>query len=395
MGPASRPAPGPWSRPAAGLRSVVAGALAAVVIAAGGCAASGGAGAPSGGAGEGAPAAGTTGLLYAPNQGDATISVIEVPGHELVETVDLRDLGFGASAKPHDVVAAPDGSAWYVSLINANTVLKLNGRNEVVGRAEFEVPGMMALSPDGGTLYVGRSMSAVDPPQRLGVIRTSDMSVEEREVLVPRPHAVAAGPGGRFAHTASLAVNRLATLDATAGEVVIAEVEGPTHVMVQFAVSPDGSRMVATGQKSGRLLVFDRTEPREPTLLTTVPVGAEPWHPVYTPDGRYVVFGNKADDTISIVDAESWAVAAVVEHPGLSQPHGAAVSPDGRYVYVSNNNLDGAWSPGEPAAGPGDAGAGEGSPPGNVAVIDLETRSVVEVIPVGPDPNGLGLRPLR
>ncbi len=390
MEPAPRPAAGPAYRSVGGLRSVLAGVLAAVAVAAGGCAASGGAGASSGEPGEGA-----TGLLYAPNQGDATVSVIEVPGHELVETVDLRALGYGASAKPHDVVAAPDGSAWYVSLINANTVLKLNGRNEVVGRAEFEVPGMMALSPDGGTLYVGRSMSAVDPPQRLGVVRTSDMSVEEREVLVPRPHAVAVGPGGRFAHTASLAVNRLATLEAASGEVELAEVDGPTHVMVQFAVSPDGSRMVATGQKSGRLLVFDRTEPRQPALLTTVPVGAEPWHPVYTPDGRYVVFGNKADDTISIVDAGSWTVAAVVEHPGLSQPHGAAVSPDGRYVYVSNNNLDGAWSPGDPAGGPEGDGAGDGPPPGNVAVIDLEARSVVGVIPVGPDPNGLGLRPLR
>lgn len=333
--------------------------------------------------------------LYVPNQPDATVSVIDTESRSVVQTIDLQELGFPPDAKPHDVVAAPDGSAWYVSLIGANTVVKFNADNEVVGRASFEVPGMMALPGDGGTLYVGRSMSAVNPPQSVGRIRTSEMTAEgvtaERvEVLFPRPHAIATDTGGRYLHTASLSVNRIAALESGSETPEIITVDGPTHTFVQFAVSPDGRRLVATGQTSGRLLVFDRTQPKRLPVLASIEVGTEPWHPVFTPDGRYVVFGNKEDDTVTVVDTGDWTVAAVVEDGALSQPHGAVAGTDGRYVYVSSNNLDGSWKPegwSSPETG------GEASPPGNVAVIDLETRSVVDVIPVGHDPNGIGLLP--
>lgn len=333
--------------------------------------------------------------LYVPNQPDATVSVIDTESRSVVQTVDLQELGFPPDAKPHDVVAAPDGSAWYVSLIGANTVVKFNADNEVVGRASFEVPGMMALPGDGGTLYVGRSMSAVNPPQSVGRIQTSEMTAEgvtaERvEVLFPRPHAIATDAEGRYLHTASLSVNRIAALESGSETPEIITVDGPTHTFVQFAVSPDGRRLVATSQTSGRLLVFDRTQPTRLPLLASIEVGTEPWHPVFTPDGRYVVFGNKKDDTVTVVDTGDWQVAAVVEDGALSQPHGAVAGTDGRYVYVSSNNLDGAWKPegwSSPETG------GEASPPGNVAVIDLETRSVVDVIPVGHDPNGIGLLP--
>ncbi|MFB6368405.1 MAG: YncE family protein, partial [Gemmatimonadota bacterium] len=340
----------------------------------------------------------TPGYVYVPNQADATVSVIDAGSREVVETVDLKELGFSSDAKPHDIVAADDGSAWYVSLIGANTVVKFDADNEMVGRATFEVPGMMALPGDGETLWVGRSMSAVNPPQSIGRIRTSEMTsdgvqAERIEVLFPRPHAIATGARGEWVHTASLAVNRIAALAADAETPEIVSVDGPTHTFVQFAVSPDGERLVATGQMTGRLLVFDRTQPAALPRVATVEVGSQPWHPVFTPDGRYVVFGNKKDDTVTIVDAESWEVAATVEHEGLSQPHGAVAGPDGRYVYVSNNNIDGQWTPDGWDGSPSDQ-PGEGAP-GNVAVVDVEAGEVVDVIPVGHDPNGIGFLPAR
>ena len=57
----------------------------------------------------------------------------------------------------------------------------------------METPGMLALVPGGGQLVVSRSMSAVNPPKRVGLIRTSDMTGEEIDVLFPRPHPMAVG----------------------------------------------------------------------------------------------------------------------------------------------------------------------------------------------------------
>lgn len=347
-------------------------------------------GAASGQAGGEAGAAPSGGYVYVPNQADATISVVDTETRRVVATVDLRKHGFSANAKPHDVVGAPDGSAWYVSLINDNKVVKFGPDNEVLGTADFEVPGMLAISPSGDVLYVGRSMSAVNPPKRIGRIETDDMSIREIEVLYGRPHAIVMGPDGEWVHSASLAVNQIGTLRDGSDRVEITPVEGPTHVFVQMAVSPDGKRLVATGQMSNSLLVFDRSNLPVLTQVATVEVGTWPWHPAFTPDGRYVVFGDKKDDTVTIVDAESWEVAAVVKGDGLDQPHGAVATPDGRYVYVSNNNLDGYWRPKGWSQRSEDD-----TPPGNVAVIDVEAGEVVDVVPVGHDPNGIGFRPAR
>ncbi|MDX1746556.1 MAG: hypothetical protein R3324_11515, partial [Halobacteriales archaeon] len=240
--------------------------------------------------------------VYVANQGDATVAVIDTERLEVVETVDLQALGFGAQAKPHHIVVEPDGSAWYLSLIGENRVLKFDRDNRLVAQAEFEVPGMLALHPDGERLYVGRSMSAVNPPSRIGVIRRSDMSIDEIDVFFPRPHALAAHPSGEIVYSASLAVNQLGAVDAESWDLELTDLEGDTHSLVQFAVAPDGGTLVATAELTGQLLVFDLTDPASPVLTGTIEVGMRPWHPTYGPDGRYVYFGTKGSHRIVAVD---------------------------------------------------------------------------------------------
>lgn len=324
--------------------------------------------------------------LYVCNQGAATVSVIDVATNEIAQTVDLQQLGFSANAKPHHVVVEPDGSAWYVSLIGENRVLKFNRENELVGQAEMEVPGLLALHPKKDLLLVGRSMSAVNPPSSLALIRRSDMTIQEEvPTFFPRPHALAVPPNGAYAYVASLAENQLMAISMENPENThLTRLSGPTHTFVQFAISPDGSTMVATGQVSGRALVFDLGEPTAPTVTDTLAVNAEPWHPVYAPDGRHVYFGNKRAHTITVLNMETHRIEAVIEGNGLAQPHGSALSPDGRTLYVSNNNRQGTYHPPE--------ASGTANPPGTIAVISTETHAIEKVIPVGNYPTGIGMR---
>ena len=139
-------------------------------------------------------------LLYVASQSGPALSVIDMNAREVVETIWLTDLGFTANAKPHDVAVEPDGSFWYASLIGDGRVLKFNRDNELVGQAEFETPGLLAVDPVENILYVGRSMAAVNPPQRIGVLTRDDMAIDEYDVFFPRPHAIAVAPGGGRAH---------------------------------------------------------------------------------------------------------------------------------------------------------------------------------------------------
>lgn len=325
-------------------------------------------------------------LLYVCNQGSAVISIIDMEANVVIRTIDLQDLGFSGNAKPHHAAVAPDGSYWYVSLIGENAVLKFNRDNELIDRISFDVPGMLAVNPTEEALYVGRSMSAVNPPPRIGVVEPNQSDVEELDVFYPRPHALAVDPTGRFVYSASLAVNQLAAVNVAGPDVDIHDIPGPHHSLVQFAVAPDGQTVIAGGEMSGQLLFFDLADPLSPTVSRAIDLGGAPWHPVITPAGAYAYVPRKNADAVSVVGMASRSEEAVITGEGLAEPHGSAIRSDGRYVYVSNNNLRGGYTPRYNLGG---------DPPGTVVVIDTATREIVKVLEVENYPTGIGTRPFR
>ena len=324
----------------------------------------------------------TSQQIYVCNQGSASITVIDAATQSITDTIDLRELGFSSNAKPHHTVAEADGSFWYVTLIGENRVLKFDRENELVAQAELEVPGLLALHPKQDLLYVGRSMSAVNPPQSYGVINRSDMSVSnEVDLFFNRPHALTTTPDGEWSFVGSLSSNQILSINTTEDESGLTTVDGDTHVFVNFAIHPDGNTMVATGQVSGELLVFDISDPMNPAVTDVIETGAMPWHPVFSADGNYVYFGNKGSHSVSVVNMQTRIVEETIRGEGLAQPHGAALSLDGKYLFITNNNLDGTYRP---------EGSAAENLPGTVVVINTETRSIEKVITVGNYPSGIG-----
>jgi len=321
--------------------------------------------------------------IYVCNQGAATLMIIDANTRQIVDRIDLQELGFSANAKPHHTVAEPDGSFWYVTLIRENRVLKFNRENELVGQAEMEVPGLISLHPTRDLLLVGRSMSAVNPPQSIGLIRRSDMTLQkEIDTFFARPHAIATTPDGKWTFIASLAENQILSLNTETEETNLTTFGGATHVFVDFAVSPDGGKLVVTGQVTGKLLIFDIKDSKEPALIETIDVNAQPWHPVFSHDGKFVYFGNKEAHTVTVVDMETHKIKAVVEGNGLAQPHGSALSKDGKFLFISNNNRKETYKPSH--------SSGRTEPTGTITVINTETFAIDKIIEVDTYPSGIG-----
>lgn len=314
------------------------------------------------------------------------VTIVDGATLSVVDTVKLTTLGFSPAARPHHVVVEPDGSFWYVSLIGDNRVLKFDRSNRLVGQAPFAAAGMLALHPSRDLLYVTRSMTAVNPPQRIGVIKRSDMTIDEVGVFFPRPHAVAVDPRGTHVYVGSLGENRIASLDVETQEVELTSVEGPTpHSLVQFAISPAAPILVTTTELTAKALVFDISQAGKPRLIKSIDVKPAPWDPVFTPDGRFVYFGNQRTNTVTVLDAATWTVATVIEGTGLAEPYGSTVSADGRYVYIANRNLKAAQEHAHASGNPHRVAT--------VVVIDTATRSIVKVIEVPGDATGVGTRP--
>ena len=331
--------------------------------------------------------------LYVPNQNDASVTVMDPATGRVLTTVDLRASGFTADAKPHAVIAEPDGSAWYVTLIGDNSVAKFDRNNRLAGRVKMETPGMLALDVARDRVYASRSMTAVNPPGSVGIIRRSDMQLmEELDVLVPRPHAIAADTRTGRVYVSGLGDNRIATID-TAGRVELTEVAGPLHAYVTFALSPDGTRLAASTQLTARLLGFDVTTgaPRQVGEAQVLPFG---YQIAWTPDGGSVWLGNQRSGAVTEVSAATWTVAGVVRHAAFAEPHGVIVSPDGRTVFVSSHGVQTgptAPTPTDTMHGGMHAGAGAPRGAGTLVRIDARTRAVRDVIPVGRYATALGL----
>ena len=205
---------------------------------------------------------------------------------------------------------------------------------------------------------------------------------KEVPTFFARPHALAITPSGAWTFIASLAENQILSLNNETGETALTTLEGNTHVFVDFTISPDGNTMVVTGQISGKLLIFDISNPESPKLTGSIKVNAQPWHPVFSPNGKYVYFGNKEAHTVTVVDMESTSVDTVIEGKGLAQPHGSALSADGKYLYISNNNRKGTFG--------SEGTTGSGDPNGTVTVINTETSEIEKMIEVGAYPSGIG-----
>ncbi|NND72814.1 MAG: YncE family protein [Rhodothermales bacterium] len=321
----------------------------------------------------------TTELLYVCNQGAATVSVIDSRTLEIVKTIDLQEMGYTANAKPHHIAVLEDGT-WFLSLIGDNKILKFNRDDEVVAEIEYEVPGMLILNPEKDQILVGRSMSAVNPPRRIGFIDPTAATVEEVETFYPRPHALNIHPSGNTAYSASLAQNSLGAFSTEDGEMELYNSDGKPLVFVQFVVSPDGKTLVGTSQGRSQLIFFDVTDEDNPVMTDSIMVKGAPWHPLFSADGKYIYFGNKMGNAVTVVDAVSKTIVKEIQGEGISEPHGSSLSPDGKRLFISNNNLKGGYTP---------QAGGDATKVGTVVVIDTESLEIEKVIEVGANTTGL------
>lgn len=320
--------------------------------------------------------------LYVANQDDATVSVIDIATNAVIETVDLRRYGFGDNARPHHAQVEPDGSAWYVTLIGAGKVLKLDARNQLLASADLEVPGLMALHPTDDLLFVGRSMSAVNPPPSVAIVRRSDMTVvDEIGLIFPRPHAIVTGSEGKRVYIASLGVNQLASMAPDGGDVRLVDVPGAARGFVQAAVSPDGRWLAVTAELTDELLIFSLADPAVPRLERAIPMPDGPFEPIFTRDGRSIYVTNLAANRVTVVDVSRWAPADTLEHESFVQPHGVALSPDGAVVYIGSRHQSG---------GVHDHTGGKPTGKGTVVAICAATRRILRSLTVGAYAAGMG-----
>jgi YVTN family beta-propeller protein len=249
---------------------------------------------------------------------------------------------------------------------------------------------------------------------------SSVISEKKESETVKQENAGSAISQERFFYTANEG-GTISKINATNNKVAATlKADGLVH---NIQLSPDGKVVAATlvpkpegghgdhgghdMEIPGRVLFFDVQTDR---LLKEVVVGNHPAHVVYTADGQKVLVTNNEDNTVSVIDANSYKAETVIATG--NGPHGFRISQDSKYAYVANMgeetvsviNLDSMKEVKRIVVGDTPVTTGITSngktlvvtlfAENALAIVDLETEAVVKVeVGTGPaqvylDPNG-------
>jgi DNA-binding beta-propeller fold protein YncE len=242
-----------------------------------------------------------TGSLLVRAQTSPSLTGTVVVVNQQSDSVTLIDLATMTAYRhvavvggPHEAAASPDGRRVVVTNYNK------------AGAGAQKTLSLLAL-PSGDT------------------IRTIDLG-EYRA-----PHDVRWVDGSRVVVTveASQAL-LLVNVESGAIERVFRTEAGVSHML---ALSADHTRLYCSNLRDGSVSAFDFASGKK---LKDIKTGAEAEGVGVTPDGRWVWTGNRAEDTIAIIDTRTLEVVKRLPSPGF--PYRVQFTPNGRFALVPHAN---------------------------------------------------------
>ena len=301
--------------------------------------------------------------------------VLNKSDHEavLVDPATLKPVARIATGRgPHEVAVSPDGKLAYVSNYGMYNVFR---------------EGQRVNEP-------GHTISVLDLERRT-VKDTFDLGG------YAKPHGLAVSRDGKALWVTCEDSKSVLELDAASGAVRKAwKTEQETSHMIVPAV--DEGKLFVANIRAGTATIIERASDRV-TSLTTAP-GTEGID--VTPDGREVWCTNRADSSISVLDAHGDSLLAKLENVGRF-PIRVKFTPDGREAWISclqgNEVVVYDARTRRPIASIAVAAAPVGiqmSPDGKrafvantndnlVTVIDIAARKVVTTFTTGNEPDGM------
>ena len=320
------------------------------------------------------------GRIIVLNKAAHTASVVDVANGEILATLKT---GVG----PHEVAVHPEGR--------------------------------FAVVADYGEAQPGSSLTVLDLDE-LKVVGSIDLGTPIR------PHGLVFEDDGKHMWISAETQRQVWQVSFPEGK-VIRKIDSEASATHMVAWTPDG-RIFTANIGSGSTSVIGPRADGSLGLLAQVPTGGGAEGVCVTPNGKHVWVSNRADDSVSVIDAHSLKV--VKELPCAGFPIRAEASADGRLVLVSSatggavtvfdavDHSQLARIPMPFAAGEeGDAvlgQMGESSIPigitlhpsgklafvanaavDKIAVIDLLRRKVVAQLPTGRGPDGVAWVPSR
>jgi YVTN family beta-propeller protein len=329
------------------------------------------------------------GVLYVPNQADATMYVFETRTMVRVDSFPLP------LAEPHFVVFAPDTAHYYVvDRQPGGQLAKYSAGNDslvaLVSVQGTVFPTAAAISANSDTLYLTDFTLAAGRTHRYDVSGSNLVWLDSTLQAGHQTHDIRISSDGRYVASAGFSSDDISLLDTQTGNVLPLTLDSARQTFnpVSNDYGPYGvlfdrlNRMVITACSKGddqiRLIdIVNRT------ILDTIPVPVSntgnaarngPTYMALHPDNNILFVTNYLDNTVSVIRLSTREVIETIEFE-TPKPFGIVMTDDGTRLFVSCTNTR--------------------PDPGRVYLIDTETFTKLDSVDVGSEPFGLAWRPLK
>lgn len=265
------------------------------------------------------------------------------------DQVNVHGLGFSRDGRYLDAVSVSSNAVQIVDTATNKVV-----DTYYVGRAPHEA----FISPDGKQVWI-----AVRGQDYISVIDLAS-DAETRIETAKGPSKTVFSPDGRTAYVNHLGVGELDVIDVRSKRIT-ARVALSAGGSADLAVSPDGGEVWLGHPGTGKTTVVGIQDLRVKAVLNT---GARTNHPnfVTTAEGAFAWVTVGGLDQIKVYQRGEGKPALVdtIDTTGHA-PHGIWPSPDNTRIYVALQKSD------------------------SVDIIDTATRTVIDTVRVGQDPQAL------
>ena len=203
-----------------------------------------------------------------------------------------------------------------------------------------------------GRVYVaneGSGTVSIIDARAMKVLRTVDLGN-------PGTHDLALTRDGKTLFATSLATGLISVIDTTTGEAVASVYTGKRCHSV--ALTNDERHLWVVNIGDNNISVLDVESLR---ILGQIPVGKEPGHVRFRKDGQYAYVTLQGEDSVGVVEVGSHRMIATI--PAGKRPHFLIASPDGRYMWGGGTGAD------------------------DIYVIDVVTNQRVDTMKVGRKPQ--------
>lgn len=199
-----------------------------------------------------------------------------------------------------------------------------------------QVPGGIAITPDGATAYVSNSCGDTVTPINL----LSDKAGPPITVG-SNPTGIAIAPDGDTAYVTDFGSNTVVPIDLATGTTEAAITVGPAgSAPDSIAITPDGSTAYVTIGGDNAVIPIDLATA---TAGTAIPIPgsdgipADPDSIAITPDGATAYVANFFGGSVTPVNLATQTAGTPINLPGFNFPESIAIDPNGSVAYTADN----------------------------------------------------------